>query len=355
MGGFIIYSFESIKARIKSYLENPSSQIEGTFSMDNIGAVSQELARIVTTELLPIPDNVLLDTASDIYLDRRAIDFGEERIQAQKSTGILEFEGTSGTIIPAGTIAGYYTLRFETIEEVIIKDGYAFAHSECTTAGIIGNIDENLIDDLVVSITGINSVSNAESFLGGVDEEDDDSFRSRIIEKIQRPITSGNIYHYEYWARQIAGVGDVKVISCWAGAGTVKVIILSSEGDVPDDVVIENVTEYIQENRPIGADVTVIGAIPIFITLQAELLISTNYNISTVRENTKRAVQDYLSEIAFSDDSNLSYFKVGSIIFDVDGVDDVLSYSINGSTSSLDANFEEFFKLDDDGVVLNGN
>ncbi len=323
--------------------------------MDNIGAVSQELARIITTELLPIPDNVLLDTASGIYLDRRAIDFGEERIQAQKSTGILKFEGNNGTIIPAGTIAGYYTLRFETIEESTIKDGCAFIHSECTTAGIIGNIDENLIDNLVVSIVGVNAVSNPESFSGGADEEDDGNFRERIFEKIQRPITSGNIYNYEYWAKQVAGVGDVKVIPCWAGGGTVKVIILSNEGDVPDDVVIQNVTNYIQENRPIGADITVVGAVPIFITLQAELIISSNYNISTVKENVKRAIQEYLGEIAFLDDASLSYFKVGSIIFDVDGVDDILNYSINGSTSSLEANFEEFFKLDDDGVLINGD
>lgn len=46
-----------------------------------------------------------------------------------------------------------------------------------------------------------------------------------------------------------------------------------------NDVIIQNTSSYIQENRPVGADITVVGAVPIFIKLQAEILISNNYNI----------------------------------------------------------------------------
>lgn len=350
-----MYSFESIRDRIKSYLENPVSKIEGTFSMDNIGAVSQELARIVAMEVAPIPDNHFLDTAKYEYLDRKALDFNESRIQAQKSTGILIFEGSNGITIPSGTVTGdsQNQLRFETLEDVIIEDNSASVNTRCTTAGKIGNVGSNFIDTLVTSISGVSSVINIDDFIGGVDEETDESLRERIIEKIQKPITSGNKNHYEYWAKQVAGVGSVKVLPCWNGGGTVKVIILSSDNDIPDDTVIENVANYIEENRPIGADVTVTKAQPLNVDIIAEISISSSYNLTNVKADIETNIKEYLSSIDFDDEKVLSYYKIGDIIFDVDGVLDILSYTINGGTVSLQPQSEYFFTLNE--VVVYGN
>lgn len=327
--------------------------------MDNIGAVSQELAEIVALEILPIPDNVLLDTATHDYLDRRAIDFNETRLQAQKSIGILKFIGNNSTIIPVGTLVSYYNLRFETLEEGIIQDSFVMINSQCTTAGLVGNINaysidsiNNIENNLINTIIGVDGVSNPDDFMGGTEDETDESFRSRILDKIQKPITSGNVYHYEYWAKQVAGVGSAKVVPCWAGAGTVKVIILSSEGDVPDDLIIQNVADFIQENRPIGADVTVVEAEPISIVIHSELELNINYSIDTITQNIKIAIQNYLNSIAFDDTKILSYYKIGDIIFDVDGVSDIISYTINGEISSIKPEFDGFFKLDE--VIING-
>lgn len=327
--------------------------------MDNIGAVSQELAEIVALEILPIPDNVLLDTATHDYLDRRAIDFNETRLQAQKSIGILKFIGNNSTIIPVGTLVSYYNLRFETLEEGIIQDSFVMINSQCTTAGLVGNINaysidsiNNIENNLINTIIGVDGVSNPDDFMGGTEDETDESFRSRILDKIQKPITSGNVYHYEYWAKQVAGVGGAKVVPCWAGAGTVKVIILSSEGDVPDDLIIQNVADFIQENRPIGADVTVVEAEPISIVIHSELELNINYSIDTITQNIKIAIQNYLNSIAFDDTKILSYYKIGDIIFDVDGVSDIISYTINGEISSIKPEFDGFFKLDE--VIING-
>lgn len=348
-----MYDFESIRERIKSYLENPTSKIEGTFSMDHIGAVSQELARIIAMEVLPIPDTVLLDTATNDYLDRRAIDFNETRTPAEKATGLLQFEGDENTIIPIKTVVGYHDLRFETTESGVIENGIATVFAQCMIEGTIGNIEANSIDNCISTITGISAVTNLDIFMGGVDLETDDSLRNRILEKIQKPITSGNKNHYIYWAKQVSGVGEVRVISCWNGNGTVKVIVLSSEGDVPDDVIIENVANYIEENRPIGAEVTVAKAIPVFIDIEVELSFSTSYTLSVIKEEIKRAITTYLGSIAFVDETVLSYYKIGDIIFDVSGVLDIFSYTINGDIFSITPQFEEFFVLNE--VVINGN
>ncbi len=348
------FTFQAIRDRIKENLQNPTNQVEGGFSMDNVQAVSQELAQIMAMEVLPIPDQVLLDTAKGIMLDRRAKDFNEQRNPAKKSIGKLKFIGTVGIIIPAGTIAVAEDLEFTTLESVTISETKeAVATAECFTEGQIGNVEVGKISDLKVPLNGVDSVSNEEKFIGGVDEEQDDSLRNRILEKIQRPITSGNKYHYEYWAKQVSGVGKAKAVSCWNGNGTVKVIVLSDTFDVPDDTIVQNVKSHIELNRPIGADVTVVKAVPLLVTVNVTVVLAEGYDISSVKLKITNDLQEYLKQIAFDEKKHLSYYKVGDIIFGVDGVLDISSYTLNEGTVSLQTGLEEFFKLQE--VVVNGS
>lgn len=41
------YTAEEIKSRIRSYLNNPASKIEGSFAMDSIQAVAQEMPILI--------------------------------------------------------------------------------------------------------------------------------------------------------------------------------------------------------------------------------------------------------------------------------------------------------------------
>lgn len=340
------YGAEGIRNRIKEHLENPINRIEGGFSMDNIQAVSQELARIINMEVLPIPDRVLLDTAEGFMLDRRGIDFNEIRNPAKKAIGTVTFQGTVGAVIPEGTIILSNDLEFYTTSITSIDgSGTKTVSAECDTEGQEGNVAAGEITALKLSINGIQTVVNEEAFSGGVDEESDESFRARVLEKIRRPITSGNKNHYEYWAKQVSGVGKVKVSSCWNGNGTVKVIVLSDMLDVPDDTIIENVRLHIEENRPIGADVTITKAVPLPVTITLRLVLESGYNPGAVKEQITTDLKKYMNSIAFRENGQLSYYKVGDIVFGVQGVLDITNYTLNGKVGSLEAKFEEFFKL----------
>ncbi len=232
--------------------------------MDNVGAVANELAMVMSTEVLTLPDKVLVDTAEGNMLDRKALDFGMTRTES----------------------------------------------------------------------------------------ETDESFRKRILERIQRPIVSGNKNHYIDWAKSVAGVGEAKVISCWEGNGTVKVIVQSSDYDVPSDEVIENVASFIEDNRPIGASITVTKAIPVSLNVDASITIESGNSLEDIKSEFVELLQTYLSSISFDEKTVLSYYKIGDIIFGIEGVIDILEYTINGGKSSLKTEFEEFFKLNE--VTLNG-
>ena len=48
------FSTEGILARMKSALKNEDTKMEGSFSMDNLQAVSEELARFNEMRIIPL-------------------------------------------------------------------------------------------------------------------------------------------------------------------------------------------------------------------------------------------------------------------------------------------------------------
>lgn len=87
-------------------------------------------------------------------------------------------------------------------------------------------------------------------------------------------------------------MGDVKVIPLWNGAGTVKVVIVDADNRPADSELISKVKEHIEENRPIGAEVTVVSASPVMINISVSLTADNKSNIQTTVENV---LKDYLS------------------------------------------------------------
>ena len=129
--------------------------------------------------------------------------------------------------------------------------------------GSIGNIIAGNIKSFPVTLSGITAVTNTEAMTGGYDAETDDELRLRYLKKVSTPGTSGNKYHYMNWAMEIVGVGDVRVLPLWNGNGTVKVVIINANKGSADANLINEVEAYIEENRPIGANVTVVSATPL--------------------------------------------------------------------------------------------
>lgn len=350
------YTAEEIKSRIRSYLNNPASKIEGSFAMDSIQVVAQEMARAINMRIIDFIDMAMLDTAEYEFLDRKGLDYGLARNPATASSGYVKFTGAQGTIIPKGTTLLADTCTFTTdFEAIISSSGTTSVRATCTELGITGNV-------LAGAITGIRAtegidgvkVTNEEPFEGGTEEETDDSYRKRIYEKIQMPIASGNANSYIYWAKQVSGVGNARCIPLWNGAGTVKVVILSSDGTAPDDTVIKNVADYIETQRPIGAKVTVSKAEAKEIVVDCTIKVSAGYRLTDVQTEANRIIREYLTGIAYEEESKvLSYFKISDLIFNVEGVSDVLDYTVNGGKQSIMAEAAEFFSLSE--ITLHEN
>lgn len=81
------------------------------------------------------------------------------------------------------------------------------------------------------------------------------------------------------------------------GAGKVKVIILSDKYGAPDEVILENVEAHIEEERQIGAEVTVVAATPKAATVVVTVKVASGYNITDIRQNVQAALQSYIDSV----------------------------------------------------------
>lgn len=361
------FSASAILQRMRDGLKNPVNKLEGGFCMDNLQAVSEEMARINMMEIQPIPDRVLIDTAEGEYLDRKALDYAETRNPAQVSLGKLLFTGDAGTNIPQGTVAAYDTLLFETTSPALIgEDGSCEVDARCQMEGTAGNAPANTVVTLPSSIPGVKSVTNPLPFGGGAEQESDEAFRSRILDKIRRPLTSGNRNHLIYWAKQVSGVGSAKCLGAEVcGAGKAKVIVLSDTYQAPDNVVLDHVKDHIEEERQIGADITVMAATPKPVTIDVTIRVASGYDISSIRQNALKVLQAYIDSVNKEDfdtppsrndqnrESSISYYRIGDLFFSVDGVADIVSYTLNGDISSLSSSYEEYFVLEEVNIGAN--
>ncbi len=182
--------------------------------------------------------------------------------------------------------------------------------------------------------------------------ESDEDFRDRIYDKVRNPISSGNKNHYKFLSKQVEGVRDAKVLPLANGNGTVKVVLLSDDYDSVNEEVVDSVIRKIAEHRIIGADVEVVSTKIRDITL--DITLEFEGDISFIKEKIKRGVSEYIKTIPFTSKNKvLSYYKIGDIIFSIDGVNDILSYSINGKKESIRAEVDEFFKISE--VVIGGS
>ena len=361
------FSASAVLHRIRNSLQNPTNRLEGGFCMDNAQAVSEELARLDLMEVKPIPDRVLLDTAEGEYLDRKALDYNETRNPAEAAVGSLLFTGEPGTAIPTGTEALYGSLVFETTAAAWISaEGCCEVGARCQMEGTAGNVAAETVTVLRVAIDGVKSVANPAPFGGGTQAESDDSFRSRILEKIRQPITSGNRNHFIYWAKQVSGVGGAKCLGAEVcGAGKVRVIVLSDQYATPDDVILGNVKAHIEEERQIGADVTVVAASSKAVAVEVTVVVASGYSLTDIRQNIQTALQRYVDSVnredfstppALNDEgrqSSISYYRIGDLIFGVEGVADIVSYTLNGGLTSLSSGYEEYFSLGE--VAVSGD
>ena len=177
---------------------------------------------------------------------------------------------------------------------------------------------------------------------GGYDEEDDAAYYARYLLKIRTPATSGNVYHYQSWALEVAGVGAVQVFPLARGPGTVDIVLIDSTGQPAPPDLVQQVQDYIDPGgtgegygqAPIGAQCLVEAATGTEITLTGKVFKLDTAEEETVTAGIKAAVTAYMAEIVFRQDY-VSFARITERILAVEGVRDLESLTLNGGTDNV--------------------
>ena len=227
---------------------------------------------------------LLPDTAETEWLDRHGAiwlvnsDGTIGRKQATFSEGVVAFTGVGGTVVPVGTrLAG--PVDYETTQEVIIgTTNPVEAPARALSAGAVGNVESGEIIGLADIVPNVDGSVTVIEMTGGVDVENDDDLRSRILHRIQNPPMGGAQADYVTWALAVPGV-----TRAWAapeqGVGTITVRFLMDELRAEDDgwplpTDVQEVHDYINKMRPVTVkDCYVVAPIKEFVDVTIQNLV----------------------------------------------------------------------------------
>lgn len=184
------------------------------------------------------------------------------RKPATKAITSVLITGQEGAKVSKGDLFGADTVNFISLEtKAIDATGQVVVSVQCEEPGTVGNVAANTIQFFPISIPGLISVTNSDPVTNGYEAESDRDLLERYYERIRTPAISGNKYHYLNWAKEVVGVGDARVYPLWAGDNTVKIVIIDSNKQPADEILVSKVQEYIDPNisglgegeAPIGA------------------------------------------------------------------------------------------------------
>lgn len=224
-----------------------------------------------------IARNVLPDLAEADWLARWGNILGIVRHGATAAAGAVRFSGADGSIVPAGSeLRRSDGAIVATTEQATIVAGAAIAPVRAVIAGLAGNTEEDVALATLAALPGVAAKCFVEAALtGGADLEDLESWRQRILFRLQEPPQGGAAIDYWRWAREVPGVTRAWVYPKELGAGTVTVRFMMDgtyEDGIPHGVDapypssytedVLRVWQHIEPLRPVTAEVFVCKPVP---------------------------------------------------------------------------------------------
>lgn len=327
-------------------LSNAQDKSANSFSYDILSAVAivdQELQRIVL-ELFKKFD---VDNLEDLELEKRVLQItGLKRKEPTKAKGMVTITGENGTIIPKNTIFLAGDTEFLSLNEAKIgEEGNVEVLVECLESGATGDVIPNSITKTKKSIAGIVDITNKKEFTNGYEKETDDDLRERYYDKLLNPPKGGNPAHYKLWASEVDGVWTAKVFRTYNGPGTVRVVVVGQDRNKIDSLKLEEIKKHILEEAPImHENLLVESAKEKELSINVTVKFVQGFNKEIVKDEIKRKVKKYLTDIAFSQEF-VSYAKIGGVILSVEGVEDYSTLKLNSTTENTKLAEDEIPKL----------
>ena len=243
--------------------------------------------------------------ATGLMLDLCGDDVSTPRLQAQPALTTLRFRaalsGLEQIAVPKGTRVNAGQTGFVTTEAALLTAAQSSAEvaAECTETGTVGNgWSVGQINSLAERLhpTIDVTVANTTVSAGGVEIEEDEAYRERVLLAPESFSVAGPVGAYQYWARQASpAVVDVHVANDTDGGGQpiggrVAVTVLAKDG-LPNAELIGKIQAALsaEKRRPLCDTVVVKAPTAVDYTLDAELTLFTGTDPRTAKAAAEEA------------------------------------------------------------------
>lgn len=346
---FEAQTYENVLADVLSRAPEGIDLRQGSIFFDAVSGICFKIAKYYA-DLEQVFNMVFLPTAVGDYLTTLGEQYAVYRRDASPAKYKASFEGAMpepGTRFFAD--GHYFTL---------VDDSENGLYLEAEESGIGANdIPPGTPVVPVDNVPGLTSASISSSLEPGTDEEEDESLRQRIQEKLAGPAENGNVQHYKTWCESITGVGRARIIPLWNGENTVKAVLIDTEGKPASAEVVERVQEYVDPGGTglgygqanIGAHFTAVAATPVTVTVSFGVVLSRGGSIPEVKAAAEKALADYFKDANLntpeSEAITLRVNAVGNILYSLSGVLDYTDLKFNGKASNIELETEEVLSL----------
>lgn len=281
-------------------------------------------------------------TATGEYLDYHGELRGMERKAGESATGSIRFTPESGrtqaVTISAGTVCTTAGLvRFVTTADCVISATatYGDASARAESVGEAGNVVAGSITSMPSPPSWILSCTNLAAFEGGSEEENDDTFRTRILDSYARLPNGANAAFYQERALAVDGVVGATVIPRVDGVGTVGVAIAPESG-LPSDDLIAVVQADLEEVREIAVTVSVVCPTIVTCNFSITLYPKTTTTFDLASTAVRTAITGYFSGERLG--SSILLAEIGNLIYST-GL--VTNYHITTPSSDVEMELDE--------------
>lgn len=214
--------------------------------------------------------------ADSDYLEQHASWWGIFRTVATPAAGKAVFTAPAGTAIPAGTqLRRADGVEYQTVSDVITILAQQPVDVVALQPGSAGNAAEGVALSMIAPIAGVQTVAlvDADGLGAGAEAETDESLAKRLTDRVQQPPQGGASHDYIAWAMSFPGVTRAWVYPGELGIGTVTVRFMMDDdahvNGIPLPADVAALQAWIDDRRPVTADVTVVApiAVPLDFTI----------------------------------------------------------------------------------------
>lgn len=359
---------ETIHKEMLDALPDDLDKTEGGFPWDFTKPTALRVSKYAEQDLLNAIACIFPIFSFGEFLDWHGDTRSMARKSATKSYGRVQVVAKAGTEFPVGTLFSTKADDADDyVEFVSIESGTTESDTEAielpveaVKAGKEGNVSANSIILLGSKISGVKSVNNAEPTTGGTDEESDDSYRDRIVERDRTKSVSyvGSPADYKRWALEVPGTGYAEVIPAQDDSGLVTIILTDANGDPANEQLCEAVYNHIQSPGDedarlsnVNALLSVIPPATVAITISATVELVEEGTLDAVKEEFMVEVKKYLASCG----GEVKYSQVYRVLSATTGLNDHKDLLLNGAESNIKISTRQLAEIESvtfiEGVV----